>query len=344
MIGDMFVFDNVVHMFDNTDENVIDPIARNNLEKLHKRYSHEGTAEHADFGERKSSIDQALRVLFEDSQTDMAMAQTVPLFGWWKDGFAPARMQHELQEARPDRIVFCGGVDPLFQGVRGAVAELERQVDEWGAVSMKFYKAHGPSLAWGADDRQLAYPLWEKCLELGISHVQFHCGVPLGRERIEDLRPNDIQRAAADFPELVFVIHHLGDPYVDESLSIAARFENVWLALSSTVINIYPVAPWTALERIGRALMVVGEDRLLWGSEAFIWPDIQTLLDIFMSMEMPDELRDRYGYPEITDTARRKILGLNQARLLGMDVAEKIRSIHPNASEAVVLRAAGQVA
>lgn len=342
MIGDIFVFDNVVHMFDNSDENVIDPIARDNLERLHKRYSRPGTPEHADFGERKSSIDHALAVLFERSQTDMAMAQTVPLFGWWKDGFAPAYMQHELQQARPDRIVFCGGVDPLFQGVKGAVLELERQVVEWGAVSMKFYKAHGPHLAWTADDRQLAYPLWEKCLELGISSVQFHCGVPLGRERVEDLRPNDIQRAAADFPELTFVIHHLGDPYIDESLSIAARFENVWLALSSTVINVWPIAPWATLERLGRALMVVGEDRLLWGSEAFIWPDVQALLDIFMKLEMPEELRDRYGYPAITDTARRKILGLNQARLLGLDVGEKLRSLYPEASPELIQRATGQ--
>lgn len=340
MIGDIFVFDNVVHMFDNSDRNVIDPVARDNLERLHKRYSQPGSAEHDDFEGRTSTIDQALRILFAESQTDMAMAQTVPLFGWWKDGFAPARMQYELKEAQPDRIVFCGGVDPLFQGTKGALLELERQVRDWGAVSMKFYKAHGPSLAWTADDRQLAYPLWEKCLELGVTSVQFHCGVPLGRERIEDLRPNDIQRAAADFPDLQFVIHHLGDPYIDESLSIAARFDNVWLALSSTVVNIWPVAPWSALERIGKALMVVGEDRLLWGSEAFIWPSVQALLDIFMGMEMPEELQDRYGYPPLTERVRRKILGLNQARLLGMDVNAKLAELYPDLDVAVRQRAA----
>jgi predicted TIM-barrel fold metal-dependent hydrolase len=250
-------------------------------------------------------------------------------------------MQYELAQACPERVLFCGGVDPIYHGRRGALYELQRQVEEWNAVSMKFYKAHGPWTAWTADDRDLAYPIWERCLELGVRNVQFHCGVPLGNERIEDLRPNDIQRAAADFPDLQFVIHHLGDPYVDESINIAARFSNVWLALSSTVVNIWPIAPWTAYERLGKALLAVGPDRLLWGSEAFIWPDVQRLLDIFLAMEMPDELQDRYGYPALTREVQRKILGLNQARLLGIDVRSTLAKLQPDMDGAALDRAAG---
>lgn len=342
--GDMFVFDNVVHMYDNSDENVIDPVARDNLQGLHKRNSRPGADEHEDFQPRRATVQEALGSLFERSDTDMALAQTVPLFGWWKEGFAPARMQYELNQAAPDRVLFCGGVDPIYQGVRGAREEMRRQVEEWGAISMKFYQAHGPWSAWTADDRTLAYPMFEQAQELGINNVQFHCGVPLGRERIEDLRPNGIQRAASDFPDLNFVIHHLGDPYIDETINIASRFENVWLSLSSTVINVWPVAPWRTYERLGRALSSVGEDRLLWGSEAFIWPNIQALLDIILRLDMPDELQDRYGYPQVTDQAKRKILGLNQARLLGMDVPAKLRSLYPSASEATIATASGLTA
>jgi hypothetical protein len=341
LVDDIFVFDNVVHMFDNTEDNVINSVAKDNLERLHKRYSRQDAREHEDFESRRSSVEEALSVLFKRSGTDMAQAQTVPLFGFWREGFAPARMQHELAQACPERVVFCGGVDPIYHGRRGALYELQRQVEEWNAVSMKFYKAHGPWTAWTADDRDLAYPIWERCLELGVRNVQFHCGVPLGNERIEDLRPNDIQRAAADFPDLQFVIHHLGDPYVDESINIAARFSNVWLALSSTVVNIWPVAPWMAYERLGKALLAVGPDRLLWGSEAFIWPDVQRLLDIFLAMEMPEELQDRYGYPALTREVQRKILGLNQARLLGIDVRSTLAKLEPDMDDAAIDRAAG---
>ena len=241
-----------------------------------------------------------------------------------QDGVAvDLRRQRQLDQDAVGAPIAVERVDPLFHGIRGSVREMERQVAEWGAVSFKFYKAHGPRLAWKADDRDIAYPLWEKAQKLGISHVQFHCGLPFGTERVEDLRPNDIQAAAADFPDLIFVIHHLGLPYLDETINIAGRFENVWLSLSSIVFNTWAVSPWDTYTRLGTVLRSVGNRRVLWGSESFIWPDVQPLIDLFAGMRMPEELQDRYGFPEISDEAKRNIFGLNQARLLGIDVERK---------------------
>lgn len=336
-----FIFDNVVHMYDNRPSNVINDIGKRNIEAFHRTFGGTGHSLYRVDEKLSLETDEALRYLFEHSDTDMAMAQTVPLFGLWEEGFAPARLQWELKEACPERIVFCGGVDPIFQGIRGAVREMQRQVEEWGAVSFKFYKAHGPRLAWAVDDRDVAYPMWEKALELGISHVQFHCGLPFGHERVEALRPNDIQAAATDFPELVFVIHHLGLPYFDETINIASRFENVWLSLSSTVFNTWAVSPWDTYTRLGAVLRSVGHRRVLWGSEAFIWPDVQPLIELFVGMQMPEELQDRYGFPEISVEAKRNIFGLNQARLLGIDVARKMRELAPTMTDAELARCAG---
>lgn len=338
-----FIFDNVVHMYDNRPSNVINDLAKRNIESFHKTFGARGHSLYRVEEKLSLDVDEALRYLFVHSDTDMAMAQTVPLFGFWEEGFAPARLQYALKEACPERVVFCGGVDPLFQGIRGAVREMQRQVEEWGAVSFKFYKAHGPRLAWSVDDRDVAYPLWEKALELGISHVQFHCGLPFGNERVEALRPNDIQAAAADFPDLVFVIHHLGLPYFDETVNIAARYENVWLSLSSIVFNTWAVSPWDTYTRLGTVLRSVGHRRVLWGSEAFIWPDVQPLIELFATMQIPDELQERYGFPAITEAARRDVFGLNQARLLGIDVAAKLAELAPALGAAERLKAAGAV-
>ena len=325
----MFIFDNVVHMYDNTDANVVageGVRGAGNLAGFGQVLSNAQYPYNEDFLGTEFPVEEAHRILFEESQTDLAMAQTVPLFGWWREGFSPAARQYALKEAYPDRVLFCGGVDPLFQGVEGAVRELERQVTEWGAVSMKFYQAHRKGLSWRADDPKLAYPLWEKCLELGINTVQFHKGVPFGTERMEDMKPNDLQDAATDFPELTFIIHHLGDPYVEETISIAARNPNIWLALSAW-INIYPIMPTEAMHRLGKALMYVGPDRLLWGSEAFIWPNVQGYIELFADLEMPEELMDGYGYPQITSDMKKKIFGLNFASLLGIDVDQKIAEL-----------------
>jgi predicted TIM-barrel fold metal-dependent hydrolase len=325
----MFIFDNVVHMYDNTAENVVagegERVA-GNLNGFGQLLSNEKYPAKEDFLGTELSIEEGHRLLFEESDTDMAMAQTVPLFGWWKKGFSPAERQYAFKEAYPEKVLFCGGVDPLFQGIEGAVNELERQVTEWGATSMKFYQAHRKGLSWRVDDQKFAYPMWEKCVELGVKCVQFHKGTPFGTERMEDMRPNDIQDAATDFPELTFIIHHLGDPYIDESISIAARNPNVWLALSAW-INIFPIMPMPAYHWIGKALSFVGPDRLLWGSEAFIWPNVQGYIDLFANMEMPEELQDGYGYPPLTKDVKRKIFGENFAGLMGIDIPSKLEEL-----------------
>jgi hypothetical protein len=41
-----------------------------------------------------------------------------------------------------------------------------------------------------------------------------------------------------------------------------------------------------------------------------------------MDLQIPQDLCDGYGYPQLTDQAKRKILGENLLRLHGMDVEE----------------------
>src|SRR5207244_808550 len=41
----------------------------------------------------------------------------------------------------------------------------------------------------------------------------------------------------------------------------------------------------------------------------------QWQIEALWRFQIPDALREKYGYPELTETAKRKILGLNSARL-----------------------------
>ncbi|MEX2622368.1 MAG: amidohydrolase family protein [Acidimicrobiia bacterium] len=329
MQGDVFIIDSVIHMHDMQDDNIVGDEGRqtaNNLHRLSALFSSPQFPLRKSFMGEAMDMAEAYKLLFADAATDMAVAQAVPLLGWWKRGFAPAEAQYRLKEAYPDRVLFCGGVDPIYQGLEGALEEMERQVEEWGSVGFKFYQAHRKGLSWRADDRRLAYPLYERCLELGVTNVQFHKGAPFGTEHVEDLQPNDIQDAAADFPELTFVIHHFGIPYVQETINIAHRFPNVWLALSAW-INMYPIAPKECEHMLGKALMFVGADRLMYGSEAFIWPNLQGYIDLFMEFEMPEELQEGYGYPNPTMADKELIMGMNAARLFGVDVERKKREL-----------------
>jgi hypothetical protein len=69
--------------------------------------------------------------------------------------------------------------------------------------------------------------------------------------------------------------------------------------------------------------MEVGVEKLLWGSEAALAGGPAPYLRAFMELEIPEDLRRGYGYPQITRGDKEKILGLNFARLMNVDVEEK---------------------
>ncbi|MER7282865.1 amidohydrolase family protein [Dactylosporangium sp. NPDC000244] len=335
MKNDFFIFDNAIHMYklteDNFDESYGGGRQRTNaLVEYAKKFSAPGYP-YDDISDRELSVEDAYRIMFDESDTDIAMAQTVPSHGGWKLGFSPAENNYKLKEAYPDRVLFCGGVDPITHGRYGAKKEAVRQIKEWGAVSFKFYQAHSGGVSWRIDDPDMAYPIWETCLENGVNNVQFHKGLAFNTQHIIDLAPYDLERAAQDFPEMNFIVHHLGEPFIDETINIASRYENIHLALTAW-INQYPVAPRPALHAIGKCLLHVGADRLLWGSEAFVWPKVQAYIDLFAEMTMPEDLQEGYGYPELTDEIKAKIFGLNYAKMMGIDVEAKVQELYGKGS------------
>jgi predicted TIM-barrel fold metal-dependent hydrolase len=261
------------------------------------------------------------QMVFVDAPQDMAMVQVVPQFEWFKDFYAPVQLQYEFAKRYSDRVLFCGGVDPLATGLANAIDQIEYQARKLGACSMKFYNGHVPR-GWRCDDEQIAYPMYEKCRALGINVIQFHKGLPFGTGNIEEMHPGDLQQAARDFPDMTFVLHHLAMPYVDEAINIASRFPNIYLALSAN-FNLILTMPRAVVTWIGKCLQAVGSERLLWGSEAALSGGPMPYLKAFMAMEMPEDLRDGFGYPAITRRDRENILGLNFARLMGVNVEAK---------------------
>jgi predicted TIM-barrel fold metal-dependent hydrolase len=91
--------------------------------------------------------------------------------------------------------------------------------------------------------------------------------------------------------------------------------------------NQYFLEPYPMLHRIGQALLRIGPDRLAYGSEGFIWPDIQAYIEMWANLEMPDELQDRYGYPGLTPAIKEKIFGRNFAEALGIDLDAKMEEL-----------------
>jgi len=325
MIDDLFIFDCVIHLHDMSDAN-LDPTRPDSRhvrdlqvgmgEML--RGIHGGDLEYA----TRMSVADMHRLVFEESPTDMAMAQVVPVFDWYPSYWAPVDLQHAMALAYPEKVLFCGGVDPSYRGLPFALEEIERQRTELGAVSFKFYNMH-LTRPWRCDDEDVAYPMYDLCRRLGVTVVQFHKGVPFGTENLELGRPNDLQAACRDFPDMTFVMHHLAMPYFDETLAIASRFPNMYLALSAN-LAFTPIAPRQVQWQLGNLLARVGADKLLYGSEAALAGPPAPYIDAFLGLEVPEDLRSGYGLPQITRDDQRKILGENFARLMGVDIAARV--------------------
>jgi uncharacterized protein len=94
---------------------------------------------------------------------------------------------------------------------------------------------------------------------------------------------------------------------------------NVWAELGTAWREVMS-DPTQAAHLLGKLLRHVGEDRVCWGTDAIWYGSPQPQIMAFRTFLIDPALRDRYGYPELTDEVKRKVFGLNAARLFGQDV------------------------
>jgi predicted TIM-barrel fold metal-dependent hydrolase len=324
MIGnDAIVFDGVAHVFNFEKKNALGPAGEmfiNHLYAFHATLTPEGQPVlPAEEFLRQWTVDDINEMVYDNSSTDMLCAMPLPLTDLFRDGLSPWEECAELASRNPDRTVFWGSVNPL-EG-RRALDLMERQVGEFGAKAFKFYNVrydYGRPFPWRMDDPQVAFPVFEKAQELGVNLIGVHKGVPLGPQPIEATQTWDMDGAAANFPDINFVIFHVGLPFIDEVCWQLIRHPNLYASIAAT-INFVVRAPRQFAEILGKLLFWCGEDKIIYGSEAPIWQP-QWALEAFWDFQLPQDLVEGYGYPQLTEQAKRKILGENLLRLHGMDV------------------------
>jgi hypothetical protein len=70
---------------------------------------------------------------------------------------------------------------------------------------------------------------------------------------------------------------------------------------------------------LGKLLRHVGEDNVLWGTDAVFYGAPQDQIQAFRAFQITPEYQERFGYPALTDEIKRKVLGLNALRLHDID-------------------------
>jgi hypothetical protein len=90
--------------------------------------------------------------------------------------------------------------------------------------------------------------------------------------------------------------------------------ENVYAGLGGVFAQLMD-RPIEAAHVLGKLLLYVGEDNILWGTESVWYGGPTPQIEAFRDFEIPEDMQDDYGYPALTQARKAKILGLNAARL-----------------------------
>jgi predicted TIM-barrel fold metal-dependent hydrolase len=255
--------------------------------------------------------------LFRTGYVDMAILNSTYLYEFYKNGFNTHVQNNELKRNYPDRVVLCGRFDPRDE--EAGIDAFRAMVADYPIQALKLYTAEwrDGSRGWRLND-PWSYKYLSLAQELGIKNIHVHKGPTVYPLSIDAFDVRDVDDAATDFPDLNFIVEHVGLPRLDDFCWIAAQESNVYAGLSVAMAFVH-LRPRYFGEIIANLLFWLGPDKLCFGSDYAIWSP-KWLIEKFMAYELPDDLKQEY-HADLTLDIKRKILGENAARLYGIDIA-----------------------
>jgi predicted TIM-barrel fold metal-dependent hydrolase len=243
-------------------------------------------------------------------------------------------------------------------------AELDGMADQREQLmpsGWKCYTLYGPPTAaspsggWFLDDEEIGFPFLERVRALGPAVVATHKGIggPVPDASAPAASPRDVGPAAAAFPDVQFLVYHSGyerDPDGEEGAFDTATPRgvdrlvaslrsagvgpgaNVFAELGSTWFLMLR-RPREAAHVLGKLLLAVGPDRIVWGTDSIWYGSPQALVDAFRVFEIPEWMQEQYGYPRLTPAIKAAILGQNARAVYGITDDDVARA-HADASRA----------
>jgi hypothetical protein len=291
-----------------------------------------------------------VKEVFFDSDTVMAVISGVPTREWDKNPLPPDQMvatRAFVNEIAGSQRVLSHGILRPNMGA-AELDEMERQIKELKIDAWKMYTgAELGEKAWWMDDEKVAYPCWEKTKQLGVKNLCVHKGLPLGLFNEEHCKPRDLEKAAKDWPDLNFIVYHSGlrsvspfrgaaatdpqeIPWISDIFRILKKnpeIKNIYFELGSTFGQLSAFAPVTCMHMLGQMIQKAGADHILWGTDSIWGGSPQSQIERLRRIEMKPELIEKFGYPELTAEIKNQIIGLNGAKVFGLDPLAKRKAI-----------------
>ena len=287
-----------------------------------------------------------LKDVFYDSDTAMGVLSHVP------GGVDTNPLDFEAAGAtRTAALALDGSERLLLHGrcmptLAGELDGMQAQASGHRIVAFKTYTQFGPKdgpAGYFLDDERHGKPFIDRARQLGVRNIAVHKGLSFGARGHEFSSARDIGPAARRHPDMRFLVYHAGfdtarkeGPYdarakfgVDallRSMEEAGRPQNVYAELGSTWRYLMR-EPDQAAHLLGKLLKTFGEDRILWGTDSIWYGSPQDQIQAFRAFQIGSEFQQKYGYPALTAAVKRKIFGLNAARVYGLDPASMLQRL-----------------
>jgi hypothetical protein len=279
-------------------------------------------------------------LVLAQSDTRVAVISAVPVVA------DPDPLSVEAMErGRALAAELCGDGHVLIQGhavpdvgpIEAAAEAMEEVAAAHTLSAWKVY-THSPS-GWFLDDHDADAPaigqrFLDACRVTGVPTIAVHKGLSGGNPYAS---PVDIGPAAAANPDLRFLVYHSGyetahteGPYDPEGPGVDRLVRSVIDAAIGPGGNVYAELgstwrrvmgnPDEAAHVLGKLLVALGPERVLWGTDSIWYGSPQDQIAAFRAFEITPAFQEQFGYPALTPEVKRRILGRNAVELLDIAV------------------------
>lgn len=286
-------------------------------------------------------VERWLDNVFLQSDTALAVISAVPVLSE-PNPLSIAVMENARRAADQvcgdARVLLHGQVNPNVGDLAVALDGMGRLVEQHPIAAWKAYTHVPGDRGWFLDDSdpdgvQCGQRFLDRVRQVGPPIVCVHKGFGGGSHFSS---PLDIGPAAAANPDLAFVVYHSGydgpeGPYTDDTADVGINRlvaslrdagirpgGNVYAELGSTWF-LAMRDPTQAAHVLGKLLLALGEDNIVWGTDSIWYGSPQGQIEAFRTFQISEQLQEEYGYPALTEAAKRKILGHTSARVYGID-------------------------
>lgn len=298
------------------------------------------------------SVDHFMEEVFLRSDTSMVALSALPIAPEGSP-LSAETMDHARRltaaACHDERVLLHAQALPNVGDLQANLDAMSEAVARYPIVCWKVFTNFpdlydGSGNAWRLDDgdaslARVGDAFLRHAVELGVPTVAAHKGLSttLGYSS-PFASPTDVGPAARAHPDVRFLVYHSGfeadvaeGPFepatVDRGANrLIASMQDAGIGPNQNVYAELGTTWWSLLARpdeaahlLGKLLVHVGEDNVLWGTDAVFYGSPQGQIQAFRTFQISEQFQEQFGYPSLTDDVKRKILGLNALKLHDVD-------------------------